>query len=219
LYTQSVADTEFIEFIDSLNNLLIASHYSAETDAEYHSRHGDTIPEVTRDDENIRTEFLVPTYIALSNSHFFHPRGLHVEVVNLLQLAEHLNIRNEAIKKTIISEVLRMARTGVDVPAAANGAAHQAAGALVPYAEALTTAVPEPRKNQEALHAVATRFAGLHLTESIAEEIAVNEAIERSRTNASQSSSSTTAGPSRAKTWGKFTTNTKFHKSFVSKIL
>lgn len=204
LSASSVADGQFIEFIDGLNNLAIATNFSATALAAYHARHG-MMPhcEVTRNDEHVGQDDLVPAYIALSNSHFFNPRGLHIHVVNLVHLAELLNIGNEAIKKTILQEVLRMSRTGIDVPAAANGAAHQAASALIPYVEALTTAVPEPRKNQEALHAVASRFASLNVADNEHEEAALNEALERSRTSASSTNTSM-SGPSRSKTWGEW---------------
>lgn len=194
LYPQSVADVEFVEFIDGLNNLAVASHFSAAALGQYHAQHGmDARPEVTRGEEHVGTTQLVPAYLALSNSHFFNPRGLHVQVVTLLQLAEHANIGNEAIRKTILQEVLRMSRTSIDVPAAANGAASQAAAALVPYFEALTTAVPEPRKKQEALHDVAAHFASLEMNnngDGHADAVALQEGIRRSNTSNSQSSSS-----------------------------
>jgi hypothetical protein len=195
LNPQSVAASEFIEFVDGLNNLAIASNFSAST---HHSRNVLSTYEVSRDDENIQQEDLVSAYIALSNSHFFHPRGLQVQLADLAELVDLLKIGNAAIRKAILQEVLRMSRTGVDVPAAANGAAHQAAEALVPYVETLTTAVPEPRKNQEALQALALRFASLGVKDADAASL---QGLDRQQTS---SSSASGAGPSRSKTWGEW---------------
>jgi hypothetical protein len=196
LYPHSIADTDFIEFIDGLNNLAIASSFSAST---YHSRN--TLPayEVSRDDENIQKEDLVSAYIALSNSHFFNPRGLQVQLADLAELADLLKISNSAVRKTILQETLRMSKTGVDVPAAANGAAHQAAKVLVPYVETLTTAAPEPRKNQEALQAVASRFARLEIGSQDIDPL--QEGLERQQTS---SSSASGAGLSHSKSWGEW---------------
>ncbi|KIW08799.1 uncharacterized protein PV09_00733 [Verruconis gallopava] len=194
LYPQSITDGEFIEFIDGLNSLSIASGFSAST---YHSRSSLTASEVPRDEEALQGDDLVSAYIALSNSHFFNPRGLQVQLADLSELADILNISNAAIRKAVITEVLRMSKASIEVPAAANGAAHEAAGALVPYIEPLITAVPEPKKNQEALLAVASRFAAL--------DIAARDmsAPELARENTSASSSSGTVPP-RTKSWGEW---------------
>jgi hypothetical protein len=196
LYPQSVAKGEFIEFIDGLNNLAIASNFSVST---YHSRSASSPYEVSRDDEDIRRNDLVAAYVALSNSYYFNPRGLQVQLADLAELADLLKISNSAIRKTILQEVLRMSKTGINVPAATNGAAHQAAEALVPYVDNLTTSVPEPRKNQEALQAVASRFAALHIDDDDARVPDIN--LERAQTSSSRASM---PGPSRAKTWDEF---------------
>lgn len=169
LETQFVTPSEFLDFIDGLNALATASSFSTST---FQNLSALSSFEVPRDDAEIPREDLISAYIALSNTHFFNPRGLQVQITDLAQLADLVNMSNPAIRKAILEEVLRNSKAGIDVPFAANGAAHAAAEAMVPYIEPLTTAVPEPKKHNESMESVASRLAalGINQDESIPRE-------------------------------------------------
>ncbi|KAF2427235.1 hypothetical protein EJ08DRAFT_699684 [Tothia fuscella] len=151
---------QLVEFIDGLNAICTATSFSSSI---YHSRNPSSGYELSRDDSSIPHEDMLSAFLALSNTHFFNPRGLRVHLSDLSQLADMVNMNNAAIRKTVLGEVLRNVRAGVEVPAAANGAAGAASQALVPYIEALTAAVPEPRKHTEALDILANRLAATHI--------------------------------------------------------
>lgn len=193
LHSHSIASSDFIDFVDGLNALSTASNFTLAT---FQSRNALSPYEVSRDDDNLQREDLVSAYIVLSNSYFFNPRGLQIQITDLAQLADLLGIGNATIRKAVLQEVLRMSRTGIDVPTAANGAALQAAEALVPYIETLTSAVAEPKKHQEALEAVASRFASMHLSD---EAPAYEEGVTRQETSSQGSGS----GPPRTKSWNE----------------
>ncbi|QDS70832.1 hypothetical protein FKW77_005048 [Venturia effusa] len=169
LETHSVTASEFLDFIDGLNALATASSF---TTSVFQSQRDLSSFEIPRDDADIPREDLILAYIALSNTHFFNPRGLQVQIVDLAQLADLVNMSNPAIRKAILEEVLRNSKAGIDVPAAASGAAHAAAEAMVPYIEPLTTAVPEPKKHTESMEIIASRLAAIGISndESIPSE-------------------------------------------------
>lgn len=205
LETRSVTASEFLDFIDGLNALATASTF---TTSKFQSRSALTSFEVPRDDADIPREDLISAYIALSNTHFFNPRGLQVQITDLAQLADLVNMSNPSIRKAILEEVLRNSKAGIDVPAAANGAAHAAVEAMVPYIEPLTTAVPEPKKHNESMENVASRLAALGINND--ESVPREQTQEQARNDNSRNQSEPAqfqrpdGGPSRPPTWAEW---------------
>ncbi|KAE9988289.1 hypothetical protein EG328_011662 [Venturia inaequalis] len=205
LETQSVTASEFLDFVDGLNALATASSFTTST---FQTRSALSSFQVPRDDADIPREDLISAYIALSNTHFFNPRGLQVQIADLAQLADLVNMSNPAIRKAILEEVLRNSKAGVDLPAAANGAAHTAAEAMVPYIEPLTTAVPEPKKNTESMESVASRLAALGINNE--ESIPRESTQEENRNDDSRAQFDPSqlqrphGGPSRPPTWAEW---------------
>lgn len=205
LETQSITTSEFLEFIDGLNALATASSFTTST---FQTRNSLSSFEIPRDDADIPREDLISAYIALSNTHFFNPRGLQVQITDLAQLADLVNMSNPVIRKAILEEVLRNSKAGIDVPAATNGAAHAAAEAMVPYIETLTTAVPEPKKHNESMESVASRLAALGINND--EPLPRDPTQDATRGDYTRSQSEPSqfqhphGGPSRPPTWAEW---------------
>jgi hypothetical protein len=143
LHTHSIRPAEFIEFLDGLNALCVASGTTT----------NDLLSPGSMTDSRSST---VHNYIRSANEVFFAPRGLRVSLRSLSTLSDALAIPNE-----------RGQRAGAIASALDhNSTPERRAQALHPWIEAIDTNVPEPSTHSIMLREMAERLGAQNKTAS-----------------------------------------------------
>lgn len=146
-----ISSVQFMDFIDNLNALSKATSSTVASMRE----NGRLYTEDGRFD-------LVAAYIFKCNFRFFGPRGLWIRTLNLSELSSRTDLALGP-RDDMLRNVLRAYRVGLEIPAAANGAATSAASCLEPHIEPLSFSVPEPKSDIDELSAMAGQMAQMNI--------------------------------------------------------
>lgn len=162
----SITPAQHASFIDGLNAVSTASGFDA-------SQLHETAPfRMDAGSGGIPREEWVRAYVQLCNERFFQPRGLHVAITTLHELATLAKVPEQrGFRESVVSDVLdaaaEAANNDEDGEDALTKAAANAAAKLDPYIEPLGMMIPAMSRDSEAMDHVARGLASFSLDEKM----------------------------------------------------